>query len=945
MKPTEVVGRATELAKFPPFLDAVLDGPAALVLEGDAGIGKTALWFAGAALARERGYHLLSCRPAEAETQLPFAALGDLLDTIPESALASLAEPRRRALAVAMLRADWDGPAIGHRAVSLAVLGVLRVLAAEGPVILAVDDLQWLDLPSAAVLQFALRRIETERIGLLATRRGRGDEIPFGLAQTAPADRLQLVEVGPLDRDSLGRLLLDRLELALARPALLQVQRVSAGNPFLALEIARALKRREVRLTPGEPFPVPRNLRELVRDRLEHLPPSARETGLVVAALPQPTVERVEAAADADGLAQALAAGIVEIEGERIRFTHPLLGSILYSEASTTRRRELHARLATLTGDVEERAGHLAVAATGPDSEVADILDAAASRALGRGAPDAAADFLERAAGLTPPEDRGARCRRGLEAAECRFEAGDTAGARSLFAEAAEISPPGADRAHALTRVGAMRAWQIDLHGAVETYREALSNAGEDPVLVAAIEQDLAWTSWFQGDRFGTASHLLRTAELARAVGDQARMVHALAGLALCEARRSSDEAITLIERALELDRSLEDARIERPVRQGRLWETPSWVKALFLAGDGDLDSARAIYAAEYERAVERGNEAFLPNLFEHLSLVERRAGNWDLAESHARNSYEIAVRSDLVSTYHSTAWAWIQALRGHFEAARELAATGMTEADRLGIGALFGGHRAVLGLIELSLGDPRGALEYLEPLAEQLTPGIPENGWFRFLADAIEACVALGEIEEAQILLDRLAERRMVLLDRAWVRAALPRCRGLVFASVGDEAGAGEAFALALAEHEHLPEPFELARTLLALGRTQRRFRHRGTARESLLRARAIFSELGAPLWQARTDEELHRIGGRAPRGGGLTPTEERIAELAADGLTNREIAAALFVSVNTVQAYLKRIYRELGIRSRTELARSFPPGARANSTDSGVSYPPSRS
>src|SRR5439155_3607880 len=160
-----------------------------------------------------------------------------------------------------------EGPPIERRAVSLGVLGVLRTLALEAPVILAVDDLQWLDLPSAAVLQFALRRTDTERVGLLATRRGQGDAIPPGLAQAVPAGRLRRLEVGPLDRDSLGRLLVDRLQLALPRPALLQLQRVSAGNPFLALEIAQALQRREVRLAPGEPFPVPRNLRELVRDR------------------------------------------------------------------------------------------------------------------------------------------------------------------------------------------------------------------------------------------------------------------------------------------------------------------------------------------------------------------------------------------------------------------------------------------------------------------------------------------------------------------------------------------------------------------------------------------------------------------------------------------------------------------------------------------------------
>src|SRR5207253_786688 len=171
---------------------------------------------------------------------------------------------------------------------------------------------------------------------------------------------------------------------------------------------------------------------------------------------------------------------------------------------------------------------------------------------------------------------------------------------------------------------------------------------------------------------------------------------------------------------------------------------------------------------------------------------------------------YDVAVRDGFLPVYHSWPLAMIQALRGRVDAARELAATGMAEADRLGIGPVLGGHRAVLGFIELSLANPSGALAYLEPLSDQLTAEIAENGWFRFLADEIEALVALGEIRAAEILVARLAERRTVLHDRAWTRAALPRCRGLVLAAEGNEADAVAAFDVALAEHERLPEPFE---------------------------------------------------------------------------------------------------------------------------------------
>jgi DNA-binding CsgD family transcriptional regulator len=331
--------------------------------------------------------------------------------------------------------------------------------------------------------------------------------------------------------------------------------------------------------------------------------------------------------------------------------------------------------------------------------------------------------------------------------------------------------------------------------------------------------------------------------------------------------------------------------------------------------------------------------------VLEHLSLVERRAGNWELAEQHARQSYEIAVRDGLQPVYHSTDWALILAMRGEIDTARRLAAQDVALADDAGLGPTYGGHRAVLGFVELSVGDPTAAIAHLEPLSASLTSRVRESGWFRSLADEVEARLALGELERASTLVQRLEERRIVLIDHTWARAAAARCRGLVLAASGDEAGAFDAFTRALAEHEQLPEPFELARTLLGRGRAERRFKRRRASRESLTRARELFDGLGAPLWVARTDEELSRIGGRAPRGRGLTSTEERIAELAAAGLTNREIAAACYLSANTVQAYLKRIYRELGIRSRTELARQFAPGGGAKSTDSGVSGPSSRS
>jgi DNA-binding CsgD family transcriptional regulator len=929
---------------LPRFLDALTERPAALVLEGEAGIGKSTLWLSGVRLARERGCDVLACRTTQVEGQLPFVALGDLFERVSEQALAGLPEPQRRALEGAMLKTEWHGPQIERRAVAMAVLGVLRALAEAAPVVVAVDDLQWLDLDSAAALQFALRRLDDEQVGVLATRRS--SEPAVALSDAFPDDCVRLVRITALEPNELGRLLFERLGLRLARPALRQLYRISAGNPFLALEIARALQRHEVTLEPGQPFPVPLNLRELVRDRVDRLSPAGREAGLVTAALAQATVERVlqatvAAGADPEGLHEAEVAGIVEIEGGRVRFTHPLLGSIIYSEASAAQRRALHARLASVSDEVEERVVHLALTTAGPDPDVAAALDAAAGNALRRGAPEAAADLYDRALRLTPSRDQVLRYRRTMDAGKAHARAGDVPAARSSFDAAVDAAPDGSARAQALTRLGEMLVldWQPDrsesigIPAALAAYERARREADERPTLVAEIELDLAWLRYFRGERIASCAHARRAIDFAERVEDDELVTRALVTAALMEGRRPNGAARRFLRRSF---------RLEGHVAQRQFSDRPEFVHTLFLAADGRLDEARAIVVAEYERALERGDEGSMPTLLEHLTIFERRAGNWEEAERYAREMQEAAERSRIFPEYHTAPYAWILALRGEVESARAAAETGRVLADAGGIGPTFGGHRAVLGFIALSAGDVRECAEILEPLSRLLTPEIPETGWFRFLADEVEARLELGDLERANALVTRLSERRGVLLDRAWAHAATQRCRGLVLAARGDRSGSDDAFALAIQQHRRLKEPFELARTLLARGRVERRFKRRRTSRESLGAALSLFSELGSPLWAARTKDELGRIGGRQPRQSGLTPTERNVAELAAEGLTNREIAATLFLSPNTIQAYLKRVYRELGVRSRTELARKLPPSTRAKSTDSGVSVTP---
>jgi DNA-binding CsgD family transcriptional regulator len=284
-----------------------------------------------------------------------------------------------------------------------------------------------------------------------------------------------------------------------------------------------------------------------------------------------------------------------------------------------------------------------------------------------------------------------------------------------------------------------------------------------------------------------------------------------------------------------------------------------------------------------------------------------------------------------------------VHALRGDVAEVRARAAEARELIVRTDFDPVLANTESPVGLLELSLGDPESAHRVLAPLNGRIAVApVRESGWFRFLADDAEALIALGDFDAAGATLAKLEGRRHTLLDQAWATQAALRCRGLLRIASGDAEAGFEVLHRAVALSERGQEPLEHARNLLALGRSQRRLKQRGAARDSLERAGEIFERLGTPLWRERAGEELSRIGGRPRRSPGLTETEQRVARLAASGLTNREIAAAAFLSVNTVQAYLKRIYRELGVRSRTELARELAHDEQSKSTGSGVSGAP---
>jgi DNA-binding CsgD family transcriptional regulator len=920
----KIVGREKELGRITGFLDGLKGGPRALLVEGEAGIGKTVVWAAVVDVGRARGLRTLCARPAGSEVKLSFSGLGDLMEPVLDDALPALPPPQARALEIALLRREARG-APDRRAVGLALLAVVRLLSHDGPLIVAVDDLQWLDRPSGRVLEFTLRRLRTEPVGLFATvRASPGGSIPFDLDRALAEESTQRVALGPLTLGALHELLRSRLGLNLPRPKLVRVHEACGGNPFFALELARELQRQGLELAPGQPLPLSDNLRALVGRRIGRLPERVRDLLLVAAALSNPTVPVLAAVTgDSDqveaGLERALRAGVIELQGESVRFSHPLLASVSYGAASPRRRRDVHGRSAKAVADVEERARHLALAARGPDAAVAGALDEACKAAAARGAPDAAADLSEQAARLTPSADVDWQRRRRREAARYAFIAGDTARARRLLEELLEELPAGAERARALLVLANILHPGESTEAATAACEQALREPVEDPGLKAEIHAALA--QFVDHDNPRRAKHAQVALELLTRAKERDSRVEASALVAFAAARYYLGEGVDVaaLERAIRLEEGLEPRRAA--------WRA-STVLGQWLKYADDFDRARPLLESGYRVAQEEGDDSSLPDVVAHLAELELWAGNWELAERYAGECLEAAERTEqeMSRVVNRYVCGLVDAHFGRTESARAYAREALVMSERMENAWGVGISLWVLGFLDLTLGDLAAVDAHLRRADEVADAiGLREPGQWRFHADHIEALIGLGELTRAAALLERLEERGRVV-DRPWALATAARCRGLLLEArgAGDEAAA--AFDDALGKHERLPMPFELGRTLLARGSVQRRAWQKRAARESLERALAIFDRLGAQLWSGKVRTELGRIGGRrAPRGAALSATEAAIVELVSAGRTNQEVAAALSLSPRTIQWNLSKVYRRLGVRSRTELAAAL--------------------
>jgi DNA-binding CsgD family transcriptional regulator len=908
-----LVGRAAEVESVETFLEEAAQGARALFLEGEPGIGKTRLWSEGIRLARTRGYRVVTTRPAETDAALAFVGIGDLLRDVLDDVVDDLPPPQRHALRTALLLEDASSTAPDRHLLDASLLGALRVLSRRVPVVVAVDDAQWLDSASADALAFAFRRFADEPLGLLATVRI-GTESPRAdaLLTAVQEERRARRQIGPMSLGAIYELIRATLAVQLPRPLLARVYEASAGNPLFALEVVRALGERPATIAAGQPLPVPPRLHDLLFERLRELPAGTRELLLFVAALARPTLDLLHQVVDdrlEDDLDTALGAGVVELDGDTVRFTHPLLASVHYSSAGRRERRRVHGRLAASALADEERARHLALACDPPDEEVASALDAAAHAAVGRGTIAAASELAERAV-VFAALDSPLRPERVRFAAERLHAAGDPVLARTLLE--GELAQPhaGDTRAQLLVTLGHLFADSVDVREALETLKAARDAA----TLPATRAEALMAIAGIAGPLEGYES-AVRYAEEAVAAAESAAdpllLSRALTKLADRSYMIDGEVPRGLMERAMALESQA------RPMRRDVQAATSY---ASMLSDAEEYDASRPLLERLCEEAREADDAALSAPLCE-LAQVEFWTGHVNRARALAREALSVAEQSGRVASEGTAHWilSYVEGVAGDVALARAHGERAFEILDAAGLG--LRPPRMTLGLVELSLGDHEAAWRHFDPSLERnATEGM---GRLRYqVPAAAETLARLGRVNEARALLGPWAVRAHRLARRG-AEALAARCEGLIALAEGDLDRAEARLAESVEHASASSLPLELGRSLLVLGEIQRRRHKKATARETLGRAVDVFEEIGAPLWAELVRREVARIGGRrSPARGELSETERRIADLVATGHSNQEIAERLSLSPKTVEWNLSKIYRKLGVRSRTELA-----------------------
>jgi len=902
-----LVGREQERTQLDSLIARARGGEsAALLVHGEPGIGKSRLLEHAAVVAAD--FTVLRARPLEAESELAFAGLSELLRPVLHL-LGRIPGPQEAALSGALALGP---PVPGDRfAVAAATLSLLAAVGEESAVLVVVDDAHWLDKPSREAVLFAGRRLGSEGVLLLLGMRDR---------EWIPAAGLGTLELRGLSATDAAALV-DRTGTPVDAAVRSRIVTETRGNPLAILEAVAILTDAELLgKTPiTRPLAVGASLEQAFAQRLDVLPRDTRDALLIAAASDTGSAGEIvcalaRAGLSPDVLEPAERDGVI-IRGERIEFRHPLVRSAAYHLRDPAGRRAAHRALAAAAAGAGERAAwHLAAASAGPDEQVAVLLESSAASAFARRAYAAAASAFQAAALLSPGDDD--RVRRMMGAGRAFWFAGERERAAALLESVLDLASEPAARAD----LQQLRGLAMLLASPVsETHAMLVAEADRvephDATRASALRATAALTHYMAGDH-ADADEIARRA-LAKA-GPGARPTAAMVLALVTAGGGQVDEALALLEPMLKWLEGIDPL--------GELWFVLS-ATAQSLGWIEQWAHARKMFDRIIGAARTAGAPAVLAFPLALFSEFELRRGKIAAAYAAATESVQLAAETGqaALSSFSLVILGRAEAILGHDEDCRAHVAAGLGFSRRIGLNVIEIYAAAVLGLLELSRGRADRAAVHLDECArleKQYSTGILLPTVTQWAVDLVEAHIRSGAMTDAERSLAMLGDvaRRTGL---KWANAGAARCRGMLAAEDRYERDFQTALALYGKEMT-----FERARTLLALGMRRRRSRRRAEARAALHEALAYFERNGAEPWAGQARAELRATGEMPPRdnAGGLrslTPQELQVALTVAQGSTNRETAAALFLSPKTVEFHLGNTYRKLGVRSRAELVR----------------------
>jgi DNA-binding CsgD family transcriptional regulator len=900
-----LLGRRNERDALDALLDAVRLGESrALVVRGEAGVGKSALL--EYLVESASGFRIERAVGVEGEMELPFAGLQQLCGPMLER-LERLPGPQRNALDVAFGRSVGEAP--DRFLVGLAALSLASEMADDRPLVCIVDDAQWLDRESAQALAFVARRLEAESVALVFAVREQGEELKGlpelllrGLNDADARALLELVLPGPVDERVRERIVAE-----------------TRGNPLALLELPRGLALGDLAGGFGLPdtTPLSDRIEESFRQRLAPLPASTRQLLLLAAAEPlgDPVLlfggaQRLGIGPDAADAAKL--EGLLEV-GSQVTFRHPLVRSVVYRAASPHQRREVHGALADTTdpdADPDRRAWHLAQATLGPDEAVAEQLERSADRAQARGGFSAAAAFLERAAVLSPAPGR--RAERALAAGRAKRLAGSPQAASTLLARAA--TGPLNERDTALLR-RLQGQIALDLTRGDDAVALLLDAARRleplDAVLARETYLEAVWAATVarRGGRMLEVAQAVRAAPPAQQPPQSADLLLDALAVRFTDGYAAS---ATILKHVLVAFRD-DDDRNERDVRWP--WQTDTVAAELF-----DDETWRVLAIRHVQIARDTGALGVLPQALTVLAALRILEGNFDFAAGLIE---EADVISDATGNARiASARLLLAACRGDQASAALLIEARAREAIALGEGMALTISEHASVVLNNSLGRYEDAVRAAQHAQEY--PDDLFSVWS--LPELVEAAVRAGRTEIAADALESLSERAGAAATN-WAFGVEARSRALL--SEGQAADGLYREAIEMLSHTRVR--IELARAHLVYGEWLRRERRRTDAREQLRIAHEMFSEMGAEAFAERAALELRATGEHARKRtadtrGQLTAQETQIARLAADGHSNPEIGAQLFISPRTVEYHLHKVFTKLAIASRGELQHVLP-------------------